>query len=182
MWYKQVLAQFGGGVNWPDENPDQETSRQEYDEPEINKIMGIDEKPAGLYDELSGILEKMGKSLDEYYNMNQEQQKEIWDLLVERPHRMNMDDNGSFVVSPQAAANEARRHSPYHEAPENTSIESQLEGSRQQNNNRDPQSMASKEKGNGFQYFKNGEGYYQASKGKQDPILFGNKPSNQTWY
>ena len=21
MWYKQILAQFGGGVNWPDEKP-----------------------------------------------------------------------------------------------------------------------------------------------------------------
>jgi hypothetical protein len=182
MWYKQVLAQFGGGVNWPDEKPDQETSHQEYAEPEINKIEDVDNKPAGLYDELAGILEKMGKNLDDYYQMNQEQQKEIWDLLVDRPHRMNMDDNGNYIVSPQSAANEARRHSPYHEAPENTTIESQLEGSRQQNNNRDPQSMASKEKGNGFQHFKSGEGYYQASKGKQDPILFGNKPSNQTWY
>jgi hypothetical protein len=177
MWYKQVLAQVGGGVNLSGENTD-----QSIPQPEINKIKGVDDKPAGLYDELSGILEKMGKNLDEYYNMNQEQQKEIWDLLVDRPHRMNMDDNGSFVVSPQAAANEARRHSPYHDAPEETSMENQLEGSRQQNNNRDPQSMASTEKGNSFQHFKSGEGYYQASKGKQDPILFGNKPSNQTWY
>ena len=177
MWYKQVLAQVGGGVNLSGENTD-----QSIPQPEINKIKGVDDKPAGLYDELAGILEKMGKNLDEYYNMNQEQQKEIWDLLVDRPHRMNMDDNGSFVVSPQAAANEARRHSPYHDAPEETSMENQLEGSRQQNNNRDPQSMASTEKGNSFQHFKSGEGYYQASKGKQDPILFGNKPSNQTWY
>ena len=30
---------------------------------------------------MSGILEKMGKTLDEYYSMNQVQQKEIWDLL-----------------------------------------------------------------------------------------------------
>jgi hypothetical protein len=177
MWYKQVLAQVGGGVNMSGENSDNNSSQ-----PEIDEIEGVDNKPAGLYDELAGILEKMGKSLDEYYQMNQEQQKEIWDLLVDRPHRMNMDDNGNYIVSPQSAANEARRHSPYHEAPENTTIEDQLEGSRQQNNNRDPQSMASREKGNGFQHFKSGEGYYQASKGKQDPILFGNKPSNQTWY
>ena len=177
MWYKQVLSQVGGGVNMSGENSGNNSSQ-----PEINEIMGIDNKPAGLYDELTGILEKMGKSLDEYYQMNQEQQKEIWDLLVDRPHRMNMDDNGNYIVSPQSAANEARRHSPYHEAPENTTIEDQLEGSRQQNNNRDPQSMGSIEKGNSFQHFKNGEGYYQALKGKQDPILFGNKPSNQTWY
>lgn len=182
MWYKQVLAQFGGGVNFPDERNDQENLSSQESEPEIYEIDSVDNKPAGLYSELSSILEKMGKTLDEYYHMNQEQQKEIWDLLVDRPHRMNMDDNGNYIVSPQSAANEARRHSPYHEAPEETTIEDQLEGSRQQNNNRDPQSMSSTEKGNGSQYFKNGEGYYQALKGKQDPILFGNKPSNQTWY
>ena len=118
MWYKQVLSQFGGGVNLSGQNNDQSTIQ-----PKIDEIKAVDEKPAGLYDELAGILEKMGKNLDEYYNMNQEQQKEIWDLLVDRPHRMNMDDNGSFVVSPQSAANEARRHSPYHEAPENTTVE-----------------------------------------------------------
>ena len=180
MWYKQVLAQFGGGVNWPDEKPiDTLDSENHY---KIDEIRDVDNEPAGLYDELAGILDKMGKTLDEYYNMNQEQQKEIWDLLVQRPHRMNMDNNGQFIISPQSASIEARRHSPYHDAPEVTTLEDQLEGSRQQNNNRDPQSMASTEKGNSFQHFKNGEGYYQALKGKQDPILFGNKPSNQTWY
>lgn len=177
MWYKQVLAQFGGGINFSGQNIEDKSSSPEIDEIEI-----VNNKPAGLYNELSSILEKMGKTLDEYYHMNQDQQKEIWNLLVDRPHRMNMDDNGNYIVSPQSAANEARRHSPYHDAPENTSIEEQLEGSRQQNNNRDPQSMGSTERGNSFQHFKNGEGYYQALKGKQDPILFGNKPSNQTWY
>jgi hypothetical protein len=177
MWYKQVLAQVGGGVNFTGtDNIDSENTF------EIDKIKDVDDKPVGLYDELAGILEKMGKTLDEYYNMNQEQQKEVWDLLVNRPHRMNMDNNGQFIVSPQSASIEARRHSPYHDSPEETSMENQLEGSRQQNNNRDPQSMSSIEKGNSFQHFNNGEGYYQAIKGKQDPILFGNKPSNQTWY
>ena len=180
MWYKQVLAQIGGGVNLSEDKPldtIDSTSKSKIDE-----IRDVDNEPAGLYDELAGILDKMGKTLDEYYNMNQEQQKEIWDLLVQRPHRMNMDNNGQFIISPQSASTEARRHSPYHDAPEVTTLEDQLEGSRQQNNNRDPQSMASTEKGNSFQHFKNGEGYYQALKGKQDPILFGNKPSNQTWY
>ena len=181
MWYKQVLSQFVGGVISPGQDEPKDTIDNSSDF-EIDKIRNVDNEPAGLYDELAGILEKMGKSLDEYYSMNQDQQKEIWSLLVERPHRMNMDNNGQFIVSPQSASIEARRHSPYHLAPEETTLEDQLEGSRQQNNNRDPQSMASTEKGNSFQYFKNGEGYYQASKGKQDPILFGNKPSNQTWY
>ena len=177
MWYKQVLAQVGGGVNFTGtDNIDSENTF------EIDKIKDVDDKPVGLYDELAGILEKMGKTLDEYYNMNQEQQKEVWDLLVNRPHRMNMDNNGQFIVSPQSASIEARRHSPYHENPENTTLEEQLRGSQQENNNREPQSMASREKGQGFQHFKSGEGYYQASSKKQDPILFGNKPSNQTWF
>ena len=177
MWYKQVLAQFGGGVNFSKE---QKVDSQNNSE--IDNIRDVDNEPAGLYDELSGILEKMGKTLDEYYSMNQIQQKEIWDLLVDRPHRMTMDNTGNFIKSPQSASNEARRHSPFHDNPEETTLEEQLRGSQQENNNRDPQSMASTEKGNSFQHFKNGEGYYQASKGKQDPILFGNKPSNQTWY
>ena len=180
MWYKQVLAQFGGGVNWPDDKPiDRLDSDNHY---KIDEISDVDNKPAGLYDELAGILEKMGKTLDEYYQMNQEQQKEVWDLLVDRPHRMTMDNNGSFIKSPQSASIEARRHSPFHENPEFTTMEEQLRGSQLENNNRGPQSMASTEKGNSFQHFKSGEGYYQALKGKQDPILFGNKPSNQTWY
>ena len=177
MWYKQVLAQVGGGVNL--EGVEKFDSAKPSD---IDNIRDVDSEPAGLYDELSGILEKMGKTLDEYYNMNQEQQKEIWDLLVDRPHRMTMDNNGSFIKSPQSASIEARRHSPFHENPEFTTMEEQLRGSQLENNNRGPQSMASVEKGNSFQHFKNGEGYYQALKGKQDPILFGNKPSNQTWY
>jgi hypothetical protein len=177
MWYKQVLAQFGGGVNFSEEEKVDSQNNSE-----IDNIKDVDKEPAGLYDELSGILEKMGKTLDEYYSMNQIQQKEIWDLLVDRPHRMTMDNTGNFIKSPQSASNEARRHSPYHENPEETTLEEQLRGSQQENNNRDPQSMASTEKGNSFQHFKNGEGYYQALKGKQDPILFGNKPSNQTWY
>ena len=181
MWYKQVLAQFGGGVDFSGETQAKDSLDSSSDF-EIDKIRDVDNQPAGLYDELAGILEKMGKNLDEYYEMNQEQQKEIWDLLVERPHRMNMDNNGQFITSPQSASTEARRHSPFHDNPENTTIENQLDGSRQKNNDRDPQSMTSTEKGNSFQHFKNGEGYYQASKGKQDPILFGNKPSNQTWY
>jgi len=177
MWYKQVLAQFGGGVNWSGEEKNDSSP-----DTQIDNIRDVDDQPDDLYDELPGILEKMGKSLEEYHQMNAQQQKEIWDLLVYRPHRMNQDDTGNFVTSPQSASIEARRHSEHHTNPEETTMENLLEGSRQQNNNRDPQSMASKEKGNGFQHFKSGEGYYQASKGKQDPILFGNKPSNQTWY
>ena len=146
MWYKQVLAQFGGGVDFSGEEKVNSQNASQN-----NNIGDVGNKLVGLYDELSGVLQKMGKTLDEYYSMNQMQQKEIRDLLI-------------------------------HENPEETTLEEQLRGSQQENNNSDPQSMASREKGNSFQHFKNGEGYYQASTGNQDPILFGNKPSNQTWY
>jgi hypothetical protein len=145
MWYKQVLAQFGGGVDFSGE---EKVNSQNASQ---NNIGDVGNKLVGLYDELSGVLQKMGKTLDEYYSMNQMQQKEIRDLLI-------------------------------HENPEETTLEEQLRGLQQENNNSDPQSMASREKGNSFQHFKNGEGYYQASTGKQDPILFGNMPSSQTWY
>jgi len=146
MWYKQVLAQFGGGVNF---SGDEKVNSQNASE--IDNISDVDNKLVVLYDKLSGILEKMGKTLDEYYSMNQMQQKDILDLLNNKN-------------------------------PEETTLEEQLRGLQQEYNNSDPQSMASREKGNGFQHFKNGEGYYRASTGKQDPILFGNMPFSQTWY
>lgn len=175
MWYRRVVSQIGGGVNF---------SQNSSDEPEagIDIVDDVDSQPMGLYDELAGILEKMDKSIHDYYNMSHEQQKEIWDLLVERPHRMNQDNNGQFIVSPQSASAEARRHSPYHQPPEFTTIEEQLRGSQQFNNNVFPNDSNASKKGEGFQHFKNGEGYTQALTGKQDPKLFGQLPSNQTWF
>lgn len=175
MWYRKVVSQFGGGVDF---------SREESAEPyaEIDEVQDVDNQPMGLYDELAGILEKMDKSIHEYYEMSHEQQKEIWDLLVERPHRMNQDNNGQFIVSPQSASAEARRHSPFHMPPEYTTIEEQLRGSQQFNNNVFPDDSNAYKKGEGFQHFKNGEGYTQNQSGKQDPKLFGQLPSNQTWF
>ena len=175
MWYRKVISQFGGGVDF---------SQSASDEPEagIDVVEDVDQQPMGLYDELAGILEKMDKSIHDYYKMSHEQQKEIWDLLVERPHRMNQDNNGQFIVSPQSASAEARRHSPYHQPPEYTTIEEQLRGSQQFNNNVFPDDSNASKKGEGFQHFKNGEGYTQALTGKQDPKLFGQLPSNQTWF
>ena len=57
-----------------------------------------------------------------------------------------------------------------------------LEGSRQQNNNVTPEDSNASKRGEGFQHLKNGEGYTQALTGKQDPKLFGQLPSNQTWF
>lgn len=175
MWYRKVISQFGGGVNFSQNSSDNL-------EAGIDIVKDVDSQPMGLYDELAGILEKMDKSIHDYYNMNHEQQKEIWDLLVERPHRMNQDNNGQFIVSPQSASAEARRHSPYHQPPEFTTIEEQLRGSQQFNNNVFPNDSNASKKGEGFQHFKNGEGYTQALTGKQDPKLFGQLPSNQTWF
>jgi len=176
MWYRKVVSHFGGGVDF---SKDKSITNPQSG---IEIVKDIDDMPQGLYDELAGVLEKMGKSLEEYYKMTQEQQKEIWTLLVDRPHRMNMDNNGQFIVSPQSASIEARRHSEFHEDPENTTIENLLEGSRQQNNNVASSDSNTSKKAEGFQHFKNGEGYTQNQSGKQDPKLFGQLPSNQTWF
>jgi hypothetical protein len=95
---------------------------------------------------------------------------------------MNMDNNGQFITGPQSASNEARRHSEHHSNPEETTLENLLDGSRQQNNNVSPADSNAYKKGEGFLHLKNGEGYTQALSGKQDPRLFGQLPSNQTWF
>jgi hypothetical protein len=175
MWYRKVVS-FGGGVDF--------SRNKSSDKPYagVDVVKDIDNHPQGLYDELPGILKKMNKSVDDYYKMTKDQQAEIWDLLVNRPHRMNMDNNGQFIVSPQSAYIEARRHSEFHEDPEKTTLEELLEGSRQQNNNVTPEDSNASKRGEGFQHLKNGEGYTQALTGKQDPKLFGQLPSNQTWF
>ena len=175
MWYRKVVS-FGGGVDFSrNESTDKPTAG-------IDVVKDIDNQPQGLYDELPGILKKMNKTVDDYYHMTKEQQAEIWELLVKRPHRMNMDNNGQFITGPQSASNEARRHSEHHTNPEETSLENLLDGSRQQNNNVSPADSNAYKKGEGFLHLKNGEGYTQALSGKQDPKLFGQLPSNQTWF
>ena len=86
------------------------------------------------------------------------------------------------ITGPQSASNEARRHSEHHSNPEETTLENLLDGSRQQNNNVSPADSNASKKGEGFLHLKNGEGYTQALSGKQDPRLFGQLPSNQTWF
>ena len=70
MWYRKVLS-FGGGVDF--------TRNQTTEDPDsgINIVKDIDNHPQGLYDELPGILEKMNKTIDDYYSMTKDQQKEI---------------------------------------------------------------------------------------------------------
>jgi hypothetical protein len=49
MWYKQVLAQVGGGVNFSEEIEPKDT----LDNPnnyKIDEIREVDNEPAGLYD------------------------------------------------------------------------------------------------------------------------------------
>jgi hypothetical protein len=45
MWYKQVLAQFGGGVNFSEEE-----KVDSQNDSEIDNIRDVDNQPAGLYD------------------------------------------------------------------------------------------------------------------------------------
>lgn len=68
MWYRKVISQYGGGVDFSQ-------TASEESEAGIDIVDNVDSQPMGLYDELAGILEKMDKSIHDYYNMNHEQQK-----------------------------------------------------------------------------------------------------------
>ena len=55
MWYKQVLAQVGGGVNFSEESSPKDTldNLSGY---KIEEIRDVDSQPAGLYYEYACIL------------------------------------------------------------------------------------------------------------------------------
>jgi hypothetical protein len=80
----------------------------------------------------------MGQTLDDYYEMSMEQQKELWELLITRPHQ----------VVDQEASKRNRLKSPYHDA--NITTEEALEASRDSAINVNPINMQSKEAGNGI--------------------------------
>ena len=62
MWYRTVIAQ----------------SLLEQ------QLSPFDIQKEKMYPELEQLLLKMGKTTDEYFAMNKEQQREIWEMLVTR--------------------------------------------------------------------------------------------------
>jgi hypothetical protein len=142
MWYRLSQQTIGGGaIKAAPLLPVNNGGNPFEEETFIPQKTGYD----SLNTELRFLLEEMGQTLEEYYEMSSDQQKELWEILVKRPHHIGgSESNGesqSGSYGDQLSSNSQRRHSPFHHAPENTTIEEQLDGSRHQNNNVDPINM-----------------------------------------
>lgn len=168
MWYRIKKAQFGGGVvkSTPllpvsNQQIEQEPQEELKDSPEFKNYDELNE-------DLLTILEEMGQTLEEYYEMSMEQQKELWDLLIKRPHQ----------VVDQEASKRNRLKSPYHDAFITT--EAALEASRDSAINVDPINKQSSEAGNGI-ILQTGIGspsFFASS--KSNPLFTGDLPSART--
>lgn len=137
-----------------------------------------------LNTELGFLLEQMNMTLEHYYEMTAAQQKELWEILVKRPHHIggseSPEDSNSGTFGDQMSSNYQRRQSPFHHAPENTTMEEQLEGSRHQNNNIEPINMQSQAAQTG-KPLQTGIGQPAAfASGKGAALFMGDLPANQT--
>lgn len=181
MWYRLSQQNIGGGaIKAAPLLPVNDGGNPFEEESYISQNTGYEK----LNQELRLILEEMGQTLEDYYEMSVEQQKELWDILVKRPHHIGGSetpgsaDGGSY--GDQMSSNSQRRHSPFHHAPENTSMEEQLEGSRHQNNNVEPINMQSQVAQTG-KPLQTGIGQPAAfASGKGAALFMGDLPANQT--
>jgi hypothetical protein len=184
MWYRIKKAQFGGGAikSTPllpvsSEQIEQEPQEELKDSPEFQNYDELNEA-------LKMILEEMGQTLEEYYEMSVEQQRELWELLIKKPHHIggseSLTDRDLNSYGDQLSSNSQRRLSPFHDSPENTTIEEQLDGSRHQNSNVTPINKQSSEAGNGV-LLQTGIGspsFFASS--KSNPLFTGDLPSART--
>jgi hypothetical protein len=117
-------------------------------------------------------------------NSGNDPQQKVWDTLVEQNDHVGTPvgqinetafENATMSEGPATQGTEMRRLSPYHNNPEHTTLETQLETARQQNVNVDPVSMSQQQPGDmlvkGIPQYNSGKGW----KGFQ-----GNLPSTNT--
>jgi hypothetical protein len=182
MWYRLSQQNIGGGAikAAPLLPVNDGGNPLEQVETYIPQYSGYE----ALNTELRFLLEEMGQTLENYYEMSADQQKELWDILVKRPHHIGGSESNGELQSgsfgDQLSSNSQRRHSPYHHAPENTTIEEQLDGSRHENNNVEPINMQSQAAQTG-KPIQTGIGQPAAfASGKGAALFMGDLPANQT--
>ena len=165
MWYRIVKAQFGGGAI-------QKTSVDGTDVPQ--SLI-----PNELRPELVKILKDLGISVDQYCKLPDASKKYIWDILVNKDDT-NLYNSVNDSDTPGFDATEARRHSPYHPNPTETTLEEQLNATRHNTVDNEPNNMLQAEKGRGGMFLFNGAGAAQYASGKGARLFYDNLPSNQT--
>ena len=113
-------------------------------------------------------------------------EKRLWDTLVNRTDTVGSHPGDAPLTSdgdplddgPAVEAEEARRMSPYHQNPEETTMEEQLEAVRQQSVNYDEsQSMSSTEPSRGDERIR-GEYAHASGKGWNG---YNDLPSDKSW-
>lgn len=169
MWYRFAQG-FGGGILSPVEMKIQQALIPSKQVPEQ-----IDEQ---IDANQSDILQNpIAESTEDY-------EKRLWDTLVNRSdsvksnNSVHVTDGNVEGEGPAIEADEARRLSPYHQNPEETTMEEQLEAVRQQNVNSEPQqSMSSTESSRGETLVR-GEFPYASGKGWTG---YEDLPSNKSW-
>ncbi len=135
------------------------------------QLAPFDVQKEKMYPELEQMLLKMGKTTDEYFAMNKEQQREIWEMLVTRSDT-NLYNEFDDEDTPGFNSMEAVRHSPFHDI-NNLNIEQRLEFTRHDTTNVTPGKL--NENSRGVEQIR---GTYQERSRKTEPRIFGNLPSN----
>lgn len=167
MWYRVVKANIGAV------QPKQKTPIENIAD-ELNVV------PEKFYPELQETLQEIGIGADQYKELPEHAKKSIWDIIV---HKLDRNTYNSFEDSdtPGMDATQARRHSPYHTNPTETTMEEQLEETRHNTIDSVPNNMLQAEKGKGAMELLNGRGFPQYASGKGDPSVFmDNLPSTIT--
>lgn len=136
MWYRFKKANIGGGAIkstplLPVSSEGIENINHKKDSPEFKNYDELNE-------DLLNILDEMGQTLDDYYELSRDQQKELWEIMINRPHQ----------VVDQEASRLNRLKSPFHE--NIIPIELALEPSRESSVEVEPVNMQSTEAGNGI--------------------------------
>lgn len=135
--------------------------------------------PEKFYPELTDVLKEIGMSAEHYNDLPVHAKKSIWDIIV---HKLDRNTYNPFEDSdtPGFDAEQARRHSPYHTNPSETTLEEQLEATRHDTIDSVPNNMQQAEKGRGGMELLNGNGAPQYASGKGGRLFYDNLPSNIT--
>jgi len=167
MWYRVAQAGIGGGALSPMEARIQKllhTPQLGDPPPDSNLING---------ETTVDIPHPIEEDTSDY-------QQRLWDSLVNRDSEVGtnhvVDENGNIIgKGPATDANEARRLSPFHQNPEETPMETQLEAVRHENINNS--SMSSTEGARG-EISVRGEFPYASGKGWSG---YQDLPADKSW-
>jgi len=177
MWYKIARENIGGGAikSAPflpvNDGRDPLATQEAYEK----QITGYEKTNS----ELMHLLEEMDNTIDDYYEMSRDQQKELWDLLVYRTHHTGgseaRSDSGG-VIGDQLIGNSHRIKSPYHLPPWMVPMEVALRTTHLNEDYVMPINMQTYEKGQGEMLIR---GIDQYNSGK--PVEREDLPSNMRW-